>query len=120
MYIESYNGHNLRHGAWAELMRFTTTHHDCCNNKLVANFAEAKRLNTNILGDRIPAIFTNKNGYIHVTMAIGTNGNTYKDLYLSEKRWYNIVVEQIYKSTATRDDTSTVSQLLFLPNYRIE
>ena len=88
------------------------------SNKLYE--AEAKRLNTNILGDRIPAIFTNKNGYIHVTMAIGTNGNTYKDLYLSEKRWYNIVVEQIYKSTATRDDTSTVSLLLFLPNYRIE
>ena len=33
VYIDSYNGHNLRYGAWAELMRFTTTQHDCCNNR---------------------------------------------------------------------------------------
>ena len=62
-------------------------------------------------GDRIPAIFTNKHGYVHISMAIGNNGNTYKDLRLSEKRWYKIELEQRYEPTKYTDTitTSTVS-----------
>ena len=62
-------------------------------------------------GDRIPAIFTNKHGYVHITMAIGNNGNTYKDLHLSEKRWYKLELEQRYEPTKYTDTitTSTVS-----------
>ena len=72
-------------------------------------------------GDRIPAIFTNKHGYVHITMAIGNNGNTYKDLRLSEKRWYKLELEQRYEPTKYTDTitTSTVSitQIAFLQQH---
>ena len=44
-------------------------------------------------------------------MAIGNNGNTYKDLRLSEKRWYKLELEQRYEPTKYTDTitTSTVS-----------
>ena len=96
--IDSYTVPNLRYGAWAELLRFTTTQHDCCSN-----------WNANE-GDRIPAIFTHRDGYIHITMAMGNNGNRYKNVWLSDKLWYKLELEQYHKpSLSATDVTSTVS-----------
>ena len=75
MWIESYNNGN-RHG-FSEFLRFSVTGKDCCSP-----------------GDRIPAIFTNKNGYVHVASHVGSNGNYHKDFRLPVKTWINIVVKQ--------------------------
>ena len=76
MWIESYNDGDIIHG-FSELLRFSATGQNCCSP-----------------GDRIPAIFTNKNGYVHVASHVGTNGNYHKDFRLPVKTWINIVVKQ--------------------------
>ena len=45
LYINSFDGPNLKNGQMAELIRFTTRSNNCCG-----------------IGDRIPAIFTDKRG----------------------------------------------------------
>ena len=78
LYINSYSGLGLRFGTWAEMLRFTTTETDCCN-----------------VGDRIPAIFTHADGYVHISMIM--NGqNWVKDLRLNEKTWYQIDMTQYH------------------------
>ena len=77
VYINSFNGKNLRQGKWAELLRVTRTNNNCC-----------------AIGDRIPAIFINKGGFIQVGTQIGTAGNKWKNVNLNEKRWYKLDIIQ--------------------------
>ena len=62
---------------WTEILRFTSTEKNCCSP-----------------GDRIPAIFANQAGYIHVTSQVGTNGNHYKNYDIKPKTWTKIEIKQ--------------------------
>ena len=62
---------------WSELIRFTSTKANCCNP-----------------GDRIPAIFVNKAGLIHVTSQVGAAGNYYTDVHIKSKTWVKVEVKQ--------------------------
>ena len=75
--VHSFSPPNLKHGAWAELLRLTTTDNDCCR-----------------IGDRAPAIFTHKDGHLHITTQIGSNGNRVWDVTIQEKRWYSLELSQ--------------------------
>ena len=77
VYINSFNGRNLRQGKWAELLRVTRTNNNCC-----------------AIGDRIPAILINKGGFIQVATNIGNTGNKWKNVNLNEKRWYKLDIIQ--------------------------
>ena len=77
LYINSFDGKNLRQGKWAELLRVTRTNNNCC-----------------AIGDRIPAIFTNKGGFIQVGTQIGAAGNKWKNVNMNEKTWYKLDIIQ--------------------------
>ena len=72
-------------GGWGELLRFTSTEKNCCG-----------------LGDRIPAIFTNKNGhYVYPTTQIDKSGDRWKAVKgvngakkIEEKKWYKLELTQ--------------------------
>ena len=75
IWVESFGG------GWSELLRFTATENNCC-------FA----------GDRIPAIFVNSAGYIHLTSQVGTNGNFYKNADIKLKTWIKVEIKQYPKN----------------------
>ena len=83
LYINSFDGTNLKGGKWAELLRFTTTENNCCS-----------------IGSRIPAIFTNKGGFIQVATQLGTSGNNWKNVNSvnQEKTWYRLEILQFAKN----------------------
>ena len=62
---------------WTELIRFTSTKEDMGS-----------------AGDRIPAIFANKNGYIYVVSQVGTNANAYKNVKIKTKTWTKVEIKQ--------------------------
>ena len=73
IWVESYCGSK----GWTELLRFTSTENGCCS-----------------AGDRIPAIFVNSAGYIHVTSQVGTNGNYYQNVNIKLKTWTKVQIKQ--------------------------
>ena len=75
MWIESYNEGNQN--GFSEFFRGSTTGNDGYSP-----------------GDRIPAIFTNKNEFIQVAFNVGTSGQFYKNFNKPVKTWINIVVKQ--------------------------
>ena len=74
LWIESYSGGNS--DGWSELLRFTATDKDCCS-----------------AGDRIPAIFAHRDGYIHVTSQVG-NANAYKNFNIPTQTWTKVEIKQ--------------------------
>ena len=66
LWIESFTPANK--DGYSEILRFTSTKEDLGS-----------------AGDRIPAIFANKNGYIHVMSQVGTNATAYKDFNIKTK-----------------------------------
>ena len=77
LYINSFDGDNLLRGRFAELLRFTSTENNCCG-----------------IGDRIPAIFTVKGGFIQVATNINNQGNRVKNVNLNEETWYKFELMQ--------------------------
>ena len=77
LFINSFDGENLKNGKLAELLRLTTTDGNCCR-----------------IGDRIPAIFTDKRGFIQVATQIGNSGSKSKNVNLNEKTWYRLDLMQ--------------------------
>ena len=75
LWIESYTSTNIY--GWSEILRFTSTNQNCCS-----------------AGDRIPAIFANKNGYIYVVSQVGTNANAYKNVKIKTKTWTKVEIKQ--------------------------
>ena len=73
---------------YRNLMRFTATNNNCCNG-----------------GDRIPAIWTRKDGLLYFTMKIDGNGNkiaTHKakiNNWYSVELWQYLDVNQVYNSS---------------------
>ena len=80
LYIYSFDGSSLKDG-YAELLRLTTTEADCCS-----------------IGDRIPAIFTHKDGYLHIATQIGTNGNEVRNVNLVKRNWHQLELVQHVQS----------------------
>ena len=82
LYINSFDGPNLKNGMLAELPRFTSRDGNCC-----------------AVGDRIPAIFTDKRGFIQVATQIGNAGNKWKNVNLNEKIWYRVeLVQRVFSN----------------------
>ena len=75
LWIESFTPADKN--GWTELLRFTATNKDMGS-----------------AGDRIPAIFVNKNGYIHVVSQIGTNANANKNINIKTKTWTKVEIKQ--------------------------
>ena len=66
---------------WSELLRFTATGDNCCK-----------------AGDRIPAIFLNSAGYMHLCSQVGSNGNFAKDAYINLLTWIKVEIKQYPKN----------------------
>ena len=62
---------------WGEILRFTTTCGDCCN-----------------VGDRIPALWTHREGSIYFSTQIGENNNYYRHKFVEKKKSYRIKLIQ--------------------------
>ena len=75
IWIESFNATN-REG-WTEVFRFTETERDCCS-----------------AGDRIPALFANKAGFIYATSQVGSNGDFNKPFNIQPKTWTKVQIKQ--------------------------
>ena len=82
LYINSFDGPNLKNGKFAELLRLTSRDGNCC-----------------AVGDRIPAIFTDKRGFIQVATHIGNAGNKVKIVNLNKKTWYRVeLVQRVFSN----------------------
>ena len=46
------------------------------------------------MGDRIPAIFYNSKGYLHIVSAVDKNANYAVDYKIDLKKWYYIEIAQ--------------------------
>ena len=68
--------HSAGSGA-TSILRFTSTSHDCCK-----------------MGDRLPAIIYNSEGYLHLTSAVNKNPNYYVNFNIDFKKWYHIEIAQ--------------------------
>ena len=79
----------------ANYLTFTSSDNDCCD-----------------IGDRIPAFFTNSEGFLQLAMQIGQNGNyVAKSPKLEENVWYKVEVEQFFQG---HDVTTTECPKKFL------
>ena len=96
IFINSFDGQNLKHRVYAEVLRFT-------------NITDAKNTDNDDyldLGSRIPVVFTHKNGYIIVASQIGDHNNEHiggdsgpGHIYLKEKTWYKLEIAQFSEDT---------------------
>ena len=62
---------------WSELFKFTSTDKDCCS-----------------AGNRIPALFVNKAGFIYVTSQVGSDGDFHKSFHIKPKTWTMVQIKQ--------------------------
>ena len=46
------------------------------------------------MGDRIPAIFYNSKGYLHIVSAVDKNANYAASYNIDLKKWYHIEIAQ--------------------------
>ena len=93
LYINSFDGPNLKNRMLAELLRFASREGNCC-----------------AVGFRVPAIFTDKRGFIQVAAQIGTHGNKWRNVNLNEKTWYRIeLVQRVFSNNKV---TYAIMQLL--------
>ena len=76
--VSSFTVPNMEHGAYAEILRFTTTSNNCCKK-----------------GDRILTLFTKKGKYIHASTTIGENYNNAKNFGPFEvEKWLQVQARQ--------------------------
>ena len=62
---------------WINILRFTSTDNNCCN-----------------IGDRIPAIFYNNDGYLLIDSAVNEKGNHGVTYDIDLEKWYHIEIVQ--------------------------
>ena len=69
----------------AEILRFTTTCDDCCN-----------------VGDRIPALWTHREGSIYFTTQIDENNNYYRHKSVKKKKniWIKLIQQKDEESSS--------------------
>ena len=75
LWIESFTSANKN--GYTELLRFSATDKDCCS-----------------AGDRMPAIFATKDGYISVRSQIGTNWDAYTNFNITTQTWTKVEIKQ--------------------------
>ena len=78
IWVESFSPSNKN--GWTELLRFTVSEKDDYNDWKA--------------GSRIPAIFVNSAGFIHVTSQVGTNGNFATNVNIKLKTWTKVEIKQ--------------------------
>ena len=69
--------HSNASSVWSSILRFTSTDSDCCN-----------------IGDRIPAIFYNSDGYLLIDSAVNEKGNKGVTYDIDLEKWYHIEIVQ--------------------------
>ena len=76
IWIESFAQNGIE---WTELFRFSAaeSENDCCS-----------------AGDRIPALFANKAGFIYATSQVGSDGDFHKAFYVQPKTWTRVQIKQ--------------------------
>ena len=78
LYIHSFDEDNFMGDAgWAELLRFTTTDGNCCE-----------------IGDKLPAVFTKREGVINIGTQLGDNGSKNTNVALNTSTWYRLELMQ--------------------------
>ena len=73
---------------WSEVLRVASTYR-----------------NLGSVGDRIPAIFANKAGFIHICTQVGTNANWCKNFNMSQGTWYMLELNQ------NKEDTKVIGTI---------
>ena len=73
LWIESF----AQSRTWTEVFRFTATEIDCCS-----------------AGNRIPALFVNKAGFIYATSQVGSDGDFHKSFNIKPKTWTMVQIKQ--------------------------
>ena len=73
---------------WSEVLRVSSTYR-----------------NAGSVGDRIPAIFANKAGFIHICTQVGTNANWCKNFNMSLGTWYMLELNQ------NKEDTKVIGTI---------
>ena len=63
--------------SWTEVFRFTASEKDCCS-----------------AGDRIPALFVNKAGFIYATSQVRSDGDFHNFSYIKPKTWTSVQIKQ--------------------------
>ena len=98
IFINSFHGKNLKDGAWAEILRFTNT----TNNR-------------DNLGDRLPAVFTHKDGYIIVASQIGDDNNYLigGHIHLKKKTWHKLEITQFSKNSIQFMNNAGTKTIIF-------
>ena len=71
---------------WSSILRFTSTDSDCCN-----------------IGDRIPAIFYNSEGYLLIDSAVNEKGNQGVTYDIDLGKWYHIEIVQETENGKVRE-----------------
>ena len=66
----------------ASIFHFTGTGENCCNE-----------------GDRIPAMWINRDGYFHIASSVNGNGNYYKNFDFELNNVYQITIQQLKDSS---------------------
>lgn len=66
---------------WSTILRFTSTNDNCCN-----------------IGDRIPAIFYNSDGFLQISSAVSGNGDYSDRPNIDLNKWYHIEITQEKKN----------------------
>ena len=67
---------------WTNVFHFSGTDKDCCN-----------------FGDRIPAMWINRDGYFHIASSVNGNGNYYKNFDFELNNVYQITIQQLKDSS---------------------
>ena len=76
--VSSFTVPNMEHGAYAEILRFTTTSNNCCKK-----------------GDRILTLFTKKDKFIHASTSIGENYKHHQNFGRFEvEKWLHVQARQ--------------------------
>ena len=95
LWIGSYSGANKN--GWTELLRFTATNKDMGS-----------------AGDRIPAIFAHKDGYIGVRSQVGTNANAAKNFNIKTQTWTKVEIKQYQENGKVYNLNNLLTILLSL------
>ena len=90
MKINSFPTGSSGPGAWGEVLRVTSTDN-----------------NVGRIGDRFPAFFLNKAGYVYICTAIGSNADHCKSINMNEGTWYKLDLRQIEENSKVRILTSS-------------
>ena len=91
IWIESFSGTTV--GGYFELLRFTNTKNDYGNP-----------------GDRIPALFVNKAGYIYASSQVGSNPDVSIIFDIKAKTWTNVEIKQYLKNGKVHDRVILLSE----------